>query len=201
MTLPPDPARRTWPSSAGDVSTTLDDEEILALVQSEARQLDRQIRHRDWRELGIGVVGALLIAPAALHAPPLARLGAVIILGGLVLIAVQLTRARRVAGAGAADPSLPVAAALRAERQRIDAQIALLDSVLWWYVGPIAVGAVMMVAGSRGASWFTLGYAVVVALLAWGIVALNARAVRRTLRPKRQELTGLLAQLESPRDG
>jgi len=201
MTSPSDPVRRTWASSDAGVSTMLSDEEILALVQSDARRFDRRLRRRDWRELGIGGVVALLIAPAAIHAPLLSQLGALIILGGLLLIAVQLIRARRVGrAAGGPDLTLPVAEALRAEERHIDAQIALLESVLWWYVGPIAIGAVMMVAGNRGASWFTFGYAIAVALLSWGIVALNSRAVRRTLRPKREELAALLAQLHPPHD-
>ncbi|GJG85227.1 hypothetical protein tb265_04080 [Gemmatimonadetes bacterium T265] len=180
---------------------TTDDERILALVRSDARRLDRQIRRRDWGEVGGAAIAALLIAPAVLRGAPLARLGALVILVSLASIVWRLYRARRVDGADAADATLPVAAALRAERRRVDAQIALLRSVLWWYVAPLAAGAVLMVAGDRGASWVTLAYVVTAVLFSWGVVALNARAVRRALVPKRDELTELLAQLERlPRD-
>ena len=184
----------SWPTD-DDSIVRLDDEDILALVHSGARRFDRTIRRRDWVELAASVVVALIVAPATLRGPLLARAGALIILGSLVLIAVRLRRARR--NAGATDATLPVMAALRAERERVDAQIVLLETVAWWYMAPLAVGSVTMVAGFAGMSSLTVGYAVVMAFVSWGVVALNARSVRRVLRPKRHELTKLLAQLES----
>jgi len=57
----------------------------------------------------------------------------------------------------------------------------------------------LLVAGWHGrAGWlFSVGYAMFAALLAWGIIALNQRAVRRTLLPKREDVLRLLAQMES----
>jgi hypothetical protein len=186
------------PASSNDESlTTLDDRDILAIVQSDARRLDRIIRFRDWRELVAGVVVAVLILPAAIRGPWLTRLGACVILAGLLLIAYRLWHARRVGSA--ADPTLPVAEALRTELRRVDAQIALLGSVAWWYVAPLIGGAILMVAGRSAsrAPWFLMVYAAAAVLMGWGIIALNSRAVRRVLEPKRRELIDLLAQLES----
>jgi hypothetical protein len=174
---------------------TLDDEDILALVQSGSRKLDRQIRSRDWREVVAGIIAGVIIAPGAFRGPALARVGAWMVLAGLVLVMWRLYRARRIGGRGATDRSLSVAEALRAEGRRLDAQIALLESVLWWYVAPLSIGVVLLTVGLRGTSWFTLAYSVVVALVAWGVVALNLRVVRRDLRPKRAELNALLSEL------
>lgn len=193
MTL--EDTRAAWRAYDDDLFA-LDDDDILALVKSRAAQFERQIRRRDWRELIASIVGAVLIAPIAIHAGQITRAGVAVVLAGLVLIAATLTRASRVGSPVHVDA--PVNAVLRAEQSRVDAQIRLLGRVLWWYVLPIAVGSVMIVAGSRGVSWFTAGYVVVVALLSGGVVWLNARAVRRTLRPLRDELTELLAQIESP---
>ena len=179
----------------GDVSMHLDDGDVLALVQSESRRLDRRIRHRDARELVAAAIGAILIAPGMFVGSAVARVGAVVMIGGLAFIALRLTRARK-AGGAPADFSLAVAESLRAELRRVDTQIALLESVLWWYVAPVTVGALMMVAGRRGASFFTAGYGVFLLLVAWGIVALNTRAARRTLYPRRAELNALLAQID-----
>ena len=179
----------------GDVSMHLDDGDVLALVQSESRRLDRRIRHRDARELIAAAVGASVIAPAMFGGPVIVRVGAAVIIVGLAFITLRLARARQ-AGRLTADFSVSVAESLRAELRRVDAQIALLDSVLWWYVAPIAVGAFMVVAGNRGASLFTVAYGVVLVFLAWGIVALNRRASRRTLHPRKAELNTLLAQID-----
>ena len=181
--------------SHADLSMHLDDGDVLALVQSESRRLDKRIRRRDARELIASAIGAIVIAPAMFGGPVIVRVGAAIIIVGLAFITLRLTRARK-AGRLTTDFSATVAESLRAELRRVDAQIALLESVLWWYVAPIAVGAFMMVAGSRGASLFTVGYGVGLALLAWGIVALNRRAARRTLHPRKAELNTLLAQID-----
>ena len=178
-----------------ETSPALNDGDILALVQSESRRLDRRIRRRDARELIGAAIGGLLIAPGMFRGALLSRIGAAVVICGLVVITVRLTRARKVDSA-ASDASLSVVAALEAELRRVDAQIALLESVLWWYVAPVLAGAFMIVAGSSGASRFTLAYGVAVILLAWGIVALNARAARRVLHPRRAELRALLAQFD-----
>ena len=186
-------------SRAIDELTRLTDEDLLALVQTKSRHFQRQIRFRDWRELIAGAVAGILIAPAAVRGPLVARAGALVILGGLVLVAFRLWQARRPTAPSAIDVTLPVATALGAELRRVDAQIALLEGVAWWYVAPLIGGSVLLVAGWHGrAGWlFTLSYAIGAALLAWGIIALNQRAVRRVLQPKRNEIVGLLAQIES----
>ena len=129
----------------------------------------------------------------------LTRVGALIILAGVGLVGFRLFAARRLTTSRGIDPSLPVANALHVELDRVDAQISLLSGVAWWYVAPLLGGSVLLVAGAHGrAGWsFTLGYTAFAALLGWGIIVLNHRAVRRTLQPKRKEITALLAQIES----
>lgn len=189
----------TPPSDTTEEMTRLTDEEILALVQTRSRRFQRQIRFRDWRELIAGGIVAVMIAPAAMQSAFVVRAGAVIVLAGVVLTAFRLLRARRLGATRASDPAAPVATALRAELDEVDAQISLLRNVGWWYVAPLIGGSVLIVAGSRGraGTWFTLGYTAFASLLAWAIIALNRRAVRRVLEPKRQEIQSLLAQIES----
>lgn len=182
--------------SAAD-ELALSDEDVLALVRSGATRFGRQLRWRDRIEVAACVVVAAVMIPAAFRGPWLARAGAIVILAGLVLVAFRLWHAQRLGGPGANDPSLSVADALRAELRRVNVQISLLESVAWWYVAPLMGGAVLLVAGSHPASWFTAGYVLAAALIAWLVIALNMRAVRRQLRPKRDELAALLAQLES----
>jgi hypothetical protein len=55
--------------------------------------------------------------------------------------------------------------------------------------------------GDNGWSAFTVGYGTVVLLFAAGIYVLNQRAVRTDLRPRREELTRLLGQVEENDDG
>jgi len=186
------------PSTAFDEVTRLTDDEILALVATQSHRFQRQIRLRDWRELIAGGVVAVMIAPALLRGSALTRVGALIILAGIGLVAFKLFAARRLTTPGV-DPALPIANALHVELDRVDAQISLLSGVAWWYVAPLLGGSVLLAAGARGlAGWpYTIGYTVFAALLGWGIIVLNHRAVQRTLQPKRKEILALLAQIES----
>ena len=61
-------------SDMADESTTLTDEEILALVETRSQRFQRQIRFRDWRELIAGGVAAVMIAlRRRLHAAGILR--------------------------------------------------------------------------------------------------------------------------------
>lgn len=191
MTL--DDAKADW--DAQTPAWTLSDDDVLALVTSEARRLDRRIRLRDWREMIAGGVGVALIAPVAVNGNVVTRLGVAVLIAGVIGIAVRLHRARGVRGADRIDA--PVAEVLRAELAKVETQIHLLESVLSWYVGPLAIGVVMVFAGRNGLTWGTLAYVGVVGLVSWVIHRLNAHAARERLYPRRDELTRLLAHVSS----
>ncbi len=193
MTL--DEARQLWAAGGRETGGThMSDAEVLALVLRRSSQLGRLIRRRDLRETIAAAVGLLLLAPLLVWGPWLTRVGVLVIALGCALIVVRLGRARRLPEA---RPEWPLAQALRAERARVGAQIRLLETVLWWYIAPLALGPVLIAFGVSGASRFTLGYAVFTALLAAGIYRLNRRALRMALRPRQAELDQLLARLEN----
>ena len=61
---------------------------------------------------------------------------------------------------------------------------------------PLLIGLLLVTVGDNGWSAFTFVYGTVVLLGAGWIYVLNQRAVRRSLRPRRAELTHLLDQVE-----
>jgi len=169
--------------------------EEVAAVRARAAELARLVRRRDLAE----TVTALAMVPvfawrAATAQHPLAAVGAATIAAACVLIPVRLWAARR----GDPDPARPVAAALRAELARIRAQERLLGSVAWWYVGPLALGLLLLTAGGSGPPLYRAAYgASVVALSAW-VLRLNQRVAREELRPVAEELESWLAGLDDP---
>jgi Flp pilus assembly protein TadB len=188
MTL--DDAVSCW-QSQGQSEPVMSDDAILALVRRKSELFDAKIRKRDLREIAAMIVVIVLIAPAILRPSWLTRVGVLIIICGCGIIYWKLRRARRGTPVSAA---MPLVELLHAERAKRDAQISLLSTVLWWYIAPIAMGAIMIVVGGSGATWFTLGYAIFVVAISLAIYVLNRRMVSRYLRPGRDELSTLLQQ-------
>lgn len=192
MTL--DDWKDTWQAADESAESALSDEDLLRLVKEQSKAFDQKIRRRDRREGIAAALVALLFSTMLLDPSWLVRIGALIVIGSSAFVYWTLRRART----GYAPPSLdqPVAAAIRTEREKVDEQIRLLKTVLWWYLLPPGVGLLLVVVGDAGLSWFTLGYGVGVALLGGGIYYFNQRKVRAHLRPRRKELTRLLRQVE-----
>jgi hypothetical protein len=159
---------------------------LAATLKRRVRRLERQVFWRDIRETVAAIIGVIIFGMFAWYtASPVAAI--------FIVAHLHRTRAR----VSAADPSLPLIAYCRSALDRVDAQIALLQSVLWWYILPILVGYNLVFAGQAGLAVISLVYAA--ATLAFGvfIYRLNQRAVNKTLLPLREQLEVSLRSVEA----
>ena len=166
--------------------------ETLQLVQRRARELRQVVRMRDRIETGV----ALLMLPlfgwlAVVVRHDLSRVGAVIIAVACALIPLRLLAARK----DAADPGQTMVAQLRAELLQVEAQDRLLSTVLWWYLAPLGVGAILFVGGAVSPLLAVLYGLVVVTFYGW-LLYLNRRAARTELHPRAHELRTWISNLE-----
>jgi hypothetical protein len=187
-----DDAMREWQASELPGDRPIDDA-LIARVRTDALALDEQVRRRDRREILAALIVSLFFLLPLFTGSAVTRLGALLAVAGCALIVVMLRRARVRHPAGRPDQSL--AAFIDAERARLDAQVRLLESVLWWYVVPLALGAVLIVVGGMGITWASLVYGLVVILTGAFIVRLNQASARGPLAAQRGELERLRAQL------
>jgi Flp pilus assembly protein TadB len=183
------------PADSEMSAKTLSDSEILHLVQRQSDAHDRKIRQRDWTEsIAAAVVALFFGALAWLESSLLVTAGALLIIAGCVLIPWHLQRTRkRFAAPKSAEP---VKQRLLRERDKLDTQIRLLKSVLWWYIAPLLAGLLLVTVGDNGWSTFTFVYGSVVIVGAVGIYMMNQRTVRNDLRPRRERLRELLEQVK-----
>ncbi len=187
-------------------------EDVRAL-RSEAAAFDRAIRWRDWRETAAAAVVAVAFGSMYPEAPPLARLGVVLSIVGAVFAIGWMVRAQRRQPRPA--PDLPAAEALRVALARVEIQIHLLRSVVWWYLLPLAIGPMVLVASgyvemqremrapeTAAEIAFVIGVYLAPLLIlgsVFGVIyKLNQRAVRRDLLPLRDRLAALLHTLSDP---
>lgn len=187
-----DDAKSSWrsPEQVPGFATSPDD--VLVLVRQRSRAFDARLRKRDLREIVSMIVAVPLIAPLLLQPSWITRAGSVLVLLSCVHIYWKLRQARGTrSDVSAASPLTDV---LRAERAKLDAQIRLTESVLQWYIAPLAIGLVLTVVGDWGGVWLTLTFVIIVAVLSWRVYGMCRRAVDHRLRPMRDELTQLLEQ-------
>jgi len=192
--------QKAWRSQGSDPRPTLDADLLLKEVQRNKRLFEATLFWRDVMEIG----GGFLLTPLFLyrgvrdHEWPyflmaLACLG----VGVFMLVDRWLQRRKKPA------TSDPLRACIEASLIQVNHQIWLLRNVLWWYLLPLGVGIGIFIGfiawqlRSAGAVVFVwVGrYALICALLYWGIYWLNQRTVQKGLKPRRRELEALLASL------
>jgi Flp pilus assembly protein TadB len=174
---------RQPPASSGPASG----EALVANTKAKMKKMDRTLFWRDTREY---VACAFIVWWFGLRGPgannALTITGRVVVVAGCFLIAGVLyysQRRQRPKGSTA-----PVREALESELDKINWQIMLLRSVLWWYVLPISVGCALVVIGTamnHAAMAVGLGTIVFVCLF---VCWINQLAVKRTLVPLQKQL-------------
>jgi hypothetical protein len=173
-------------------------ETVLREVAQRSRALETTVRRRDRVEGGVALLLAPVFAACAVYAAhPVGRAGAVILALACLAIPLRLRAARSVFTPGALDR--PFHAFVRAERERVRAQVELLRSVLWWYLLPLGVGVVLFFSGGTRSLPASAVYAVVVALFYAWLYRLNQQAVDAELLPRLLQLDAVLQSLDEDR--
>lgn len=184
------------PDSTNDMnSQTLSNSEILRLVQEKSQEFEETIRERDLIESVVALVLVAFFGWIAWTSSGLAQIGALVVVAGCIFIPWRMYRSRAQHADLPADCSL--ADRLHAEREKIETQIDLLRSIAVWYIAPITTGLVIHFIGREGWSWVSL---VLILFLFGGscwIYIINHRAVRRDLRPRHDEITDMIEQIEA----
>jgi hypothetical protein len=168
----------------------------LGSVIRRAQTVRRTVAWRDGLETGLATAGVIFFAILFFTFPgSLAKVGCAVIIGGLVLIIIRLRLARGPLAASGRE--LTVREFCMSELESVDAQIRLLKSVAWWYLGPVTLGVNLFFFGVRGLAWQSFCYLGATLVLAAFIYWLNQKAVRRRLVPIHDRLRTVLDQLEA----
>ncbi|MEF8817892.1 MAG: hypothetical protein V5A58_13965, partial [Salinibacter sp.] len=133
-----DDAKDAWQAAGPSGEASVPDERLLQRVKEEAEAFDERLRRRDRREMIAGAIVFLVFATMLGDPSWMVRIGALIVMGSSVLIGGVLRRARTADHGAVSDR--PLAEAVRAEREKVDTQIWLLENVLWWYLAPMMGG-------------------------------------------------------------
>lgn len=169
-------------------------EEFIARTCRTVEKLEASFLRRDLIESVIAVICCWIFGSAFLkfeHA--IAKIGATTVVLGCLYIIYKLHRTRNSQEKSRLEDS--VRDFCKKEIGRMDGQIRLLKSVLWWYISPILLGVNLIVFGLRGVGVFSVSYLAMTLILSGWIYAMNQKAVTKTLTPAIDELKDLMNQL------
>jgi CubicO group peptidase (beta-lactamase class C family) len=189
-----DDLKQLWQAQHFDAAPTSFDETQMAAMKRQMKKFDRTIFWRDCREniaaVIVVVVFGIYFLNARIAPTPLARAGCVIvILSALLAMAYPIWRKRRVAKAPAEAPMMQ---SLESELSKLEVEIAMLRSVLWWYILPGTAGVMAFFAGMNISTESKLRFALPVLALDAFVYWLNQRAVEKGLLPLKRELEASL---------
>jgi hypothetical protein len=199
--MDPDNFKQAWQTQTSQTRLTIDAELLLQEVRRNQRHFTATIFWRDVREVGT----AFLLVPlwfylgVKLSLPWTWYLTVPVLLWVAGFMLGDRMRHKR----QPPEPGEPLRQRVESSLAQVDHQIWLLRNILWWYLLPLALSALAFFGQiawlGRSGGWLTalvVAFVVlVVVIVLAGAYALNQRAVRTGLEPRRRELEALLMSL------
>ena len=196
-----DEVRRIWREEAtGDFGRTR--VEYLSVATDRVAKLDAEARRMFWF---VTVLTIVLVPTATLLAIMQISRGYLVATLGIVLITISYVmlaiRWRRLRGA-VPDPALPVSVAVEAQVVRLLAWERFKNTVGWWFLGPFAVGYLLVMTSDKvdlagnPVSFSGVRLSILVIVLSVFLAFVNRRDARLKVRPLREELESWLADLK-----
>jgi hypothetical protein len=188
--------KRLWQQQPLPAEEVKRGEDIILTVKKKMREFNRTIFWRDVREVAACIIIVIVFLPGFFKpGAGLSKAGCLVEVLAAVFIGCRLVLSKRKFDRLTAGDSLREHLLL--ERRKLDNQIHLLRTVLWWYILPVYIGAVMFTFGLDRPLAGKLTFTSVYALVCAGIWWLNQYAVRKQLLPLKAELEKTLEGVET----
>jgi hypothetical protein len=176
-----------WKQQNDQPLSAEDREAMIARVCRRVERLGGVVIRRDVIEAIAAVFVIIYFGRYCYVAPAdylVSKSGAAFLVCWAVFAIYKMYRARTIQKPASLDA--PVREFCRTELGRLDRQIELLRSVMWWYIAPCIIGVNIMFVGMAGFGIASLVYGIATLLFAWGLYALNMRAVAKSLAASSQ---------------
>ncbi len=186
--------KQLWQRQVITPPVKVPDAQLIAAMKQKMAKFGRDIFWRDVREVAACLILIVLFLPDFFRFTSwLAKGGCLVVVVSAVFIGARLLAAQRIGDRKSAGDTLR--GYLLVERLKIERQIHLLRTVLWWYILPLYVGAIMVVFGIGGGMVHKVGFAIFYAIICGGIWWLNQHAVKKHLTPLKAEVEERLKEL------
>jgi len=195
-----DDLKAGWKTEVTQVNETMDITQIIQSLEKETKKFDKHVKRRDILEISI----ALLLIPVWVwklfySASVIQSVGLLIAIVACVFIPYKLVKAKQVVTAK--DNS--ILANLLVEKNKLEKQKNLLESIATWYISPLMVAIVLITAGARvnEAGLPLISETLVIyygfcALLVVGVYLLNKRAAANKFGPLLDKVNRQISELK-----
>ena len=195
-----DDLKQDWQETIVKPSTKNDSKEVTAMLELQTTKIDKEVKRRDILEISI----AALCIPVWIYglfnsAGTMQSAGFVLAILSCIFIPYKLVSAKKITP----SKSSSLRAFLEKEKQKLAQQKQLLESIVSWYITPLAISIVLI---TLGATVDTLGmpqihsnlmvYYGFLVLLIVGIYLLNKRAAKKKFGPLLENIEKRLKELE-----
>lgn len=189
--------KQLWLHSCESQQLDINPDQLLQSIDLSVAKMERLVRRRDRREIGAAVcMIPIFLYCMFIFVNPFAKTGAAIITAGCLLSIARILRAKK--AIVREDASSAVIFYLQVSLKKVQNQVKLPDTVLWWYLLPLSTGVLCLFYSFSMPIAIKIIYTIVVVAMGGFIYFLNKRAVRKYLRPLEQSLTSALNKLSVP---
>ncbi|MCJ8318616.1 MAG: hypothetical protein MJK12_03225 [Colwellia sp.] len=196
-----DDLKQGWREAVVSHASTDDLTEVIANLEKQTTKIDKEIKRRDLLEISI----AVLLIPFWIYGLTntvgiMQTMGLITAIISCIYIPYKLLNARKVS----AVKSSSIKDFLIREKQKVEQQKQLLESIVWWYLAPLTLSIILITLGSTATetSMFTINdylqkYYFFLALLVVGVYFLNKRAAKKKFTPLLENIEQRLAELKN----
>ncbi len=185
---------RIWCSQDQESEINFKNDKLMESLIKTSRRLDKQVERRDLLEIIAALILIVLFGWWLIALPGiLAKTGSAFIIGGSLLIIYRLINAKKVKESDTMTSE--VRRNLEISLKKVQSQIKLLNSVLWWYILPIFTGVILFnLAFIKSFVSLVIFTLITAGIFGW-IFYINKKAVRDYLRPIETNIKNALEEL------
>lgn len=192
--------KRDWQNTIQAESAPENLPEMIETIQQQTIKIDQEVKRRDFLEISIAVLLVpFWILGLFISVSSMQTVGYVIALAACAIIPYRLISAKRIE----VRTSDSIKTFLLQEKQKLAQQKQILESIAWWYIGPIATAILLITLGANvdesGVPQIPehmMWYYICLAILVIGVYALNRQAAHKKFGPLLDNVNTHLADIE-----
>ncbi|MDX1768666.1 MAG: hypothetical protein R3294_11475 [Arenibacter troitsensis] len=185
---------KIWQSSPNQERIKFEKSKLMIDLQSSLDRFHRTIKYRDLMETIPGIIIIPIFVYIAYTIPfTLSKIGAIWIILSIIYIIIRLQKAKKIRPGSFTETYRDY---LIKTKEYLFIQKKLLDTVIYWYFSPIAIGIVLFSIGAINNIkdlLVNLGGLIVLGII---VYILNKRAIKKQITPRLKKIDELLKVME-----